>query len=627
MAAVALPKSITSISLSGSLPEKLESAAAIGFDGIEIYESDLLSFDGAPADVRAIARELGLAITLFQPFRDFEAMPASSRQRNIDRAERKFDLMGELGAELLLVCSNTNRAALDDDALAAADLRELAERAARRGIRIGYKALAWGLHVRHWQHAWRLIQRADHPALGLIVDSFNVLSLGDDPSGLAAVPADRLFLVQLADAPKLAMDELSWSRHFRNFPGQGQFDIGGFLRAALASGYRGPLSVEVFNDEFRAAPSRVIARDALRSLIYAEDIGGGPALPAVPKLHGFEFVEFAVDAASGRELASLLLALGFHHAGTHRSKAVQLYRQGAINLVLNAEPDSAAAEHFHLHGPSVCALALRVDDAARTIRRADLLLCAGWQERHAPGEHDIPAIRTPDGTLIYLVDASERQGGMWENDFFLEPDAGYAADAGLLRIDHVAQALQPGRLDGFVLFYRSILGLEPEQLYELPDPYGLVRSRAMRNESGSVRMPLSISEGRETETGRFLSTFFGAGVHHVAFETRDAARTIEDLRARHAPLLDVPASYYDDLQARLSLNDATVGDLRRETLLYDRAENGGTFRHAYTVNFQGRFFFEICERRDGYGGYGAANAPVRMAAQARLRMGHTPEES
>ena len=132
-----LPKCIATVSLSGTLPEKLEAAAAIGFDGVEIFENDLLTFDGTPADIRELAHGLGLTIPLFQPFRDFEAVPDTLFKRNLDRAERKFDLMGELGAPMMLVCSNVSPAAMDDDARAAAQLHALADRAARHGIRIG----------------------------------------------------------------------------------------------------------------------------------------------------------------------------------------------------------------------------------------------------------------------------------------------------------------------------------------------------------------------------------------------------------------------------------------------------------------------------------------------------------
>jgi len=207
-----------------------------------------------------------------------------------------------------------------------------------------------------------------------VLDSFHTLSLGDSLQGLDVVPGDKIFFVQLADAPRLSMDVLSWSRHYRNFPGQGDLPVTDFARAVLQAGYNGPLSLEVFNDDFRAAPARLTAQDGLRSLIWLESEAGGTPLPAPPVLDGVDFVEFAVDYVAGRELAQRLESLGFAHAGRHRSKAVDLYRQGGVNLILNAEQDSAAAEHFQLHGPSVCAIGLKVDDARRAVARARTLL-------------------------------------------------------------------------------------------------------------------------------------------------------------------------------------------------------------------------------------------------------------
>src|SRR3954463_1882987 len=194
-----LPKSIATVSISGTLAEKLEAAAAIGFDGVEIFENDLLTYEGTPQDGRYLAESLGLPITCFQPFRDFEAMPEPQRSRNLDRAERKFDVMQELGTELLLVCSNVSPAAIGDDQRAAADLAEMAERARRRGLRVGFEALAWGRHINTWRHAWQVIAAANHPALGLIVDSFHTLALDDDLSALVIVPPEKIFFAQLAD--------------------------------------------------------------------------------------------------------------------------------------------------------------------------------------------------------------------------------------------------------------------------------------------------------------------------------------------------------------------------------------------------------------------------------------------
>ncbi len=608
-------KCIATVALSGTLADKLEAAAVAGFDGVEVMESDLLAFDGPPGEVRRIAGDLGLAIDLYQPFRDFEAMPEPQRGRNLDRAERKFDVMQQLGAELLLVCSNTLPAAIDDPGRAADDLAAMAERAQRRGLRVGYEALSWGRHVRLWRQAWDIVERAAHPALGLILDSFHTLALQDDPTGIADLPGERIFFVQLADAPLMSMDVLSWSRHHRSFPYQGELPVEPFLRAVLASGYRGPLSLEVFNDHFRAAPARMIARDGLRSLVLAEAEATAPdPLPLRPEIAGIEFLEFAVDEAARAALATLLMRLGFRLAGRHRSKEVELWRQGRINFVLNCEQDTAASEHFQHHGPSVCAMALRVDDPARTLARARALLIPDWHERVGEGERHIPAVRGPDGTLIYLIGPDAPDGDFWADDFTLTPTE--ASAAGLRSVDHLALALPAGQMDTYVLFWRALFGLKPQPIWDLPDPYGLIRSRAMVNDTGTLRLTFNISEARDTVTNRFVSAFAGAGVHHVALATDDAARTVRALLEAGAPVLAIPANYYEDVAGRFSLADAVTAALEPLGLLYDQ-DAGGEFRHAYSETFQNRFFFEIVERAGRYAGFGAPNAAVRMAAQAQ----------
>jgi len=162
-----------------------------------------------------------------------------------------------------------------------------------------------------------------------------------------------------------------------------------------------------------------------------------------------------------------------------------------------------------------------------------------------------------------------------------------------------------------------VFGLVPEQLFEIPDLYGLIRSRAMVSPDHSVRLPLNISESRKTATGRFVSATSGAGVHHVAFATDDILSAAASLAAAGAPMLPVPANYYDDLAGRHGLDDAFLAELQRLDLLYDRDEQGD-FTHAYTDSFEDRFFFEVVQRR-GYQQFGASNAAVRMAIQAQLR--------
>ncbi len=624
-------RSIATVSLSGTLPEKLEAIAAARFNAVEIFEADLLHFAGSPRQVRAMAADLGLEIALYQPFRDFEAVPEADHRRNLERAERKFELMQELGAPLLLVCSNVSPRAIDDEQRAADQLAELAERAARHRLRIGYEALAWGAHVRTWAQAWRIVERANHPHLGLVLDSFHTLALGDDPAGIADLPWAKLAFVQLADAPRLKLDLLTWSRHFRCFPGQGELDVAGFLAAALAAGYAGPISLEIFSDELRAGPPRQSAQDGMRSLLFLEEqvrarLAAAPVPaahparrpelfdpPPPPDLGGVAFLEFAVDDAAEADLGGLLAGLGFRRTGRHRTKRVTLWQQGGISLVLNAEPDSFAHAYFLVHGPAICAMALSVDDEAQGLARAEAFGATRFDGRVGPNELTIPAIRAPDGSLIYFTPAA----AAFDRVDFL-PDEDLGPGLGLDAVDHVAQALPGGQLDGWLLFYRAVLGLEPAGIWVLPDPYGLVRSRAMASANRRVRIPLNISQSANTATARSVSTFAGAGVHHIAFSTGDLLATVRGLRQHGVPLLPIPANYYDDLAARTDLSAARIAELQAHDVLYDRTE-AGEFLHVYTDAFQGRFFFEVVQRIGGYDQYGAANAPVRMAVQAQLR--------
>lgn len=625
-------RSIATVSLSGTLPEKLEAVAAAGFDGVEIFENDLLYYDGSPREIRQMCADLGIEITLFQPFRDFEGVPRERLQRNIDRAERKFDLMQELGTDLVLVCSNVAADSLGDEKILVDDMRLLAERAGARGLRIGYEALAWGRHVNTYQQVWNIVRQADHPSLGVILDSFHTLSLKGDPSAISQIPGDKIFFVQMADAPILAMDVLEWSRHFRNFPGQGDFDLPGFLAPILETGYTGPLSLEIFNDGFRAAPPRANAADGLRSLLYLEektrdlleqrgkaknlDILFSP--PKAKPYDGIEFLEFAVDESTGAKLGHWLGQLGFAEAGKHRSKNVKLLRQNDINLILNSEPYSFAHNFFEAHGPSLCATAIRVENSADALQRAVDYKAQPYRGLVGPNERELAAVRAPDGSLLYMVDPDAQGRTIYETDFNItRPEA-----PGLLkRIDHMAMALPPDSLDNWVLFYKSILDFKADDEVVLPDPYGLVKSRAIRSRCSSIRLPLNISENRGTAISHALSTYRGSGVHHIAFECEDIFAAVTKAKEAGLALLDIPLNYYDDLAARFDFDDEFLSELAYYNVLYDRDANGGELFHVYTEAFENRFFFEVLQRRGGYAGYGAANVAVRLAAMAKARSG------
>lgn len=617
---------IATVCLSGALDEKLEAIAAAGFERVEIFENDLLSFPGTVAEVRRMIEGSGLEIITFQPFRDFEGMPEERRARVFDRAERKFDVMQQLGCDLLLVCSNVSPESLGGIDRAAADLHELGERAARRGLRIGFEALAWGRHIADYRDAWEAVRRADHPAVGLVLDTFHILARKTDLKAMRAMPRDRIFLVQIADAPLLEMDYLSWSRHFRNFPGQGELPLVDFMEALGATGFEGLLSLEIFNDQFRGGSARSVAVDGRRSLInlfdrLGERTGREPrgALPPRAMCRGTEFVEFAVDEAAAPSFEALLKGLGFRHAGRHVSKSVARWNQGDINIVVNSEKEGFAHSYNITHGTSVCAIALRVDDAGAALDRAEKLLDQPFRQAVGPGELKIPCVRGLGGSLIYFVDAKHGLDRLWEVDF-AKVDALHAAgDAGLTVVDHISQSMQYEEMLTWLLFYTSLLDLSKTPQQDVIDPGGLVKSQVVQSADGALRIALNASQSSRTLSSRFLSEAFGSGVQHIAFATNDILATARRLAANGVKLLPIPANYYDDLEAKTGLPAERIEELKRHDVLYDR-EGGAEYLQAYTRTFDDRFFFEIVERR-GYRGFGAANAPIRLAAQSRLAVG------
>lgn len=613
--------SIATVSISGSFPEKLEAIAKAGFDGIEIFEQDFIASDYAPRDIGAMVRDHGLAITLFQPFRDFEGLPEPYRSRAFARAERKFDLMADLGAELMLVCSTVHPAAMGGIDRAAADFHALAEIAAPRGLRVGFEALAWGRHINDHRDAWEVVRRADHANLGVILDSFHTLARKIDPETIRRIHGDKIFFVQLADAPAIEMDLLYWSRHFRNMPGEGDLDVTGFLRAVLATGYAGPLSLEIFNDQFRAGLPRLVAQDGYRSLIdlmdrvrraepaLAVDL---PAFPAPKPVQDVEFIEIVTAPETARELGDFLTALGFSATASHVSKQVTRWQQGAINILVNTQGSGFAHSSYVAHGTTVSEIALRMPDAMAAQARAEALGIAPYRQTSASGELDIPAIRGVGGSLLRFVDDATTLGQIWDLDFTAAKAP--AKGAGLTRIDHIAQTMAYDEMLSWSLFYHALFDAQKAPMVDVVDPDGLVRSQAV--ETGALRITLNGAEARRTLAGRFVEDSFGSAVQHIAFASDDIFATAAALAAAGFPILHIGGNYYDDVEARFGLDPALTARLRAANVLYDE-DAGGQFFQLYSLTRPEGLFIEIVQRQGGYRGYGAPNAPFRIAAQKR----------
>jgi 4-hydroxyphenylpyruvate dioxygenase len=256
---------------------------------------------------------------------------------------------------------------------------------------------------------------------------------------------------------------------------------------------------------------------------------------------------------------------------------------------------------------------LKVDDAAETRARAAQLLDQPFRQVVRTGEIDIPAVRGLGGSLVYFVDDKSDLGRHWDIDFDAQPATG--TDAGLTAFDHILQSMQHEEMLTWLLFYTSLFDLRKMPAQDVLDPGGIVLSQVVETADGAFRLVLNASQSRQTLSSRFLSDLFGSGVQHIALATDNIFATVARFRANGIALLPIPENYYDDLEARIDIEKVALDRLRDNNVLYDR-HGDGEFFQVYTDTFDGGFFFEIVERRV-YAGFGAPNAPIRLAAQTR----------
>ena len=627
-------RSIATLCMSGTLRDKLEAAAAARFDAVELCEPDFIGFRGTPREVRSIVDDLGIGIDLYRPFRDANDGFDATLPRALDRAERKFDLLAELGAPMLALTLATPSAKANDS-WATEQLQSIAEKAAKRNLRVAVEASPNGQMPLGVGDMWALVQRAKHPHLGLLLDSYQVLSTGEDLAGIRDNPGNRIFFVRVGDARRPGWDGVRGGFH-RNFPGQGDLDLAGFLEQVLFTGYAGTLSLASFDDVLRATPSRRTGIDGMRALLFlesqvrgrlqgkasgdagqaAERILDAVSLfdpPKPSRFGGVAFVEFGVHDDEAVRLGELLGQLGFTRFGHHRSKAVTLYRQGDIRFAVNAERAADARGRFTEEPACVCSLGLLTEHPARAASRARALLSARQDTPRGAQEIELPTIIAPGGTMIQFVQHDQPV----EADF-VEQEPGRSPASGLDAIDHVAMGLTLEQVDTWILFTRAVLALTVGDSGDGAEPLGMMRAVGVSNDTRSVRMLLNVSVLHPSPVGsRSEAARTGAVIDSIALACRDIFATVERLRANGVSFVPISGNYYDDLIARDVIDQATVERMREQNIVLARSGEG-TYYQAYTRPFEGRFHFQIVQRT-GYDGFGAVNERLRAASIEQLR--------
>ncbi len=617
--------SISTASIPGVLSEKLSAIADVGFAGVELHEPDFTNNHIPPVEFRKLVEDLDIKIILLKSFEDLEGWKGNRRIQAFDRLEHKFDLMAELGIEMLLVGASS--AISDDYSDTITDLSDAAERAGRRGFRLAYMALPQAGLTRTVEQANKIIEEVDNPQLGLALNSHLALADGTKPAHLNYLQGGRVFHVQLSDTSRMGSGDTRIAHSSAHLPGQGVLNLEGFVKVLTRRGYGGAWSIALVDENSPRRGSRTLVRDGFRSLVNLLDNVSRtdcdlkfdiPDLPPRVYTSGFEFIEFAVDEKSSAELSDLLHKICFRKEKHHVSKSVDLWRQGAVNLIVNTERKGHAHNTFNTHGPTVCDLGLRVDDAKQTVCRASTLGTPLFYQPVGEGELDIPAIKGIGGNVVHFIDENSDLHRVWDIEFEPVPDLSTSQPAGIRRIDHVSQTMRYEEMQSWLLYYISTFETSKSSIFEVADPSGVVHSQAIESPEGEVRLNLNGVEGQHTFAGLFLQDNFGAGVQHIAFHTDDIFETSSRLKKCGFNRLEISPNYYEHLQAHFGLEKEMVEKLKSENILYDRQGKGEYFQIYSRPIFQG-FFFEIVQRCGGYSGYGARNASVRLAAQMTQR--------
>ena len=334
---------------------------------------------------------------------------------------------------------------------------------------------------------------------------------------------------------------------------------------------------------------------------------------------GFEFVEYA--APDPIALGALFETMGFTPIAKHRTKSVTLYRQGEVNYIINAEPNSFAQRFARQHGPSVCAMAFRVKDAKQAYERALELGAWGFDNRTGPMELNIPAIKGIGDSLIYFVDRWHGKDGaaasaignisIYDVDFVPIADAPAApAGAGLTYIDHLTHNVHRGRMKEWADFYERLFNFREVRYFDIEGKLTGLKSKAMTSPCGKIRIPINESSDDKSQIAEYLDLYHGEGIQHIAMGTDDIYATVNAMRGRGVQFQDTIATYYDLVSRRLPNHGENLDELKRLRILIDGATHQGApnelLLQIFTQTVIGPIFFEIIQRK-GDQGFGEGN--------------------
>ena len=454
------------------------------------------------------------------------------------------------------------------------------------------------------------------PSFYVTINSKNILMDGSQPSLINQIPLSLIDHVQLTDISKYITSEDQISNLSELLPNEGVLDLKSFIKIFLKKNFKG--SISVANNNILNNKANLI-KDANRAFVSVfDDVVSSDIsldnlnlkIPPKINLNGFEFLEFTVFGEDHTSLVKMLKKLSFRKERIHKTKNVELWRQGSINILINFEKNSFAEQVYLKNGPSICDIAIKVKDAIQTIDRAKKLGIKEHSQSVSVGELKIPAIKGVDGSVIHFIDQKSNLFQLWNLDFnFLNPEP--TQPSGLRSIDHISQTMKEEEMRSWLFFYLSNFNMYKTTQLDLVSSKGIIKSQAISSPEGEVRLNLNGSNNSQTIAGSFMTNKTGSSIQHIAFNTDDIFETVNILSENKFPFLQIDKKYYSQLQNKYDLDEKTLNNLKRNNILYDKNEFGEFFQIYSEPIFTG-FFFEIVQRKQNYKGYGESNATHRI---------------
>lgn len=454
------------------------------------------------------------------------------------------------------------------------------------------------------------------PSFYVTINSKNILMDGSQPSLINQIPLSLIDHVQLTDISKYIFSEDQISNLSELLPNEGVLDLKSFIKIFLKKNFKG--SISVANNNILNNKANLI-KDANRAFVSVfDDVVSSDIsldnlnlkIPPKINLNGFEFLEFTVFGEDHTSLVKMLKKLSFRKERIHKTKNVELWRQGSINILINFEKNSFAEQVYLKNGPSICDIAIKVKDAIQTIDRAKKLGIKEHSQSVSVGELKIPAIKGVDGSVIHFIDQKSNLFQLWNLDFnYLKPEP--IQPSGLRSIDHISQSMKEEEMRSWLFFYLSNFNMYKTTQLDLVSSKGIIKSQAISSPEGEVRLNLNGSNNSQTIAGSFMTNKTGSSIQHIAFNTDDIFETVNILSENKFPFLQIDKKYYSQLQNKYNLDEKTLNNLKRNNILYDKNEFGEFFQIYSEPIFTG-FFFEIVQRKQNYKGYGESNATHRI---------------